>query len=126
MGLMLSIAAGGALGALARYWVMDRASQLFGLGFPMGTMAVNIVGSFLLGILIEVMALKWFPGPEIRAFMVVGIVGSFTTFSTFSLDVVTLTGRGDYWTLALYIVVSVAAAVGAMFAGMTLFRWILA
>ena len=125
MGMMLTIAAGGALGAPARYWVMVRAGQLFGLGFPMGTMAVNIVGSFMLGVLIELMARKWSPGPEIRAFMVVGVIGSFTTFSTFSLDVVTLIERGVYWTLALYIVVSVAATVTAIFAGMALFRWIL-
>lgn len=126
MGMMLSIAAGGALGALARYWMMVRADQWFGLRFPMGTISVNIIGSFLLGVLIEMIAHKWSPGPEIRAFMVVGFLGSFTTFSTFSLDVATLIERGDYWTLARYIVVSVAAAVAAMFAGMALFRWILA
>ena len=95
MGMILSIAAGGALGALARDAVMTRAGQWFGLGFPMGTLAVNIVGSF-------------------------------TNFSTFSLDVVARIERGTYWLVAIYIAVSVVAAVAAPFGGMILFRWKLA
>ena len=126
MGMILSIAAGGALGALARYAVMTRAGQLFGYGFPMGTLAVNIAGSFILGVLIKFMALKWSPGPEMRAFLVVGVLGSFTTFSTLSLDVLALIERGTYWLVAIYIAVSVVAAVAALFGGMILFRWILA
>lgn len=126
MGMMLSIAAGGAIGALARYAVMVRAGQLFGLGFPMGTLIVNIAGAFIFGALIEVMALKWSPGEDMRAFLVVGVLGSFTTFSTFSLDVVTMIERGTYMFVATYVAVSVVVAVAALFGGMILFRWILA
>jgi CrcB protein len=61
-----------------------------------------------------------------RAFLVVGVLGSFTTFSTLSLDVLALIERGTYWLVAIYIVVSVVAAVAALFGGMILFRWILA
>ncbi|MAF47135.1 MAG: fluoride efflux transporter CrcB [Rhodospirillales bacterium] len=126
MNLLLSIAAGGALGALARYAVMARAGHFLGHGFPFGTLIVNIAGSFLLGVLIEIVALKWSPSQEMRAFMVVGILGSFTTFSTFSLDVVAMIERGTYWPAALYMAVSVVAAIAALFAGMILFRHVLA
>ena len=126
MGIILSIAAGGAVGALARYAVMVRAGQLFGLGFPMGTLIVNIAGAFIFGALIEFMALKWSPGQEMRAFLVVGVLGSFTTFSTFSLDVVTMIERDNYMFVAIYVTVSVVTAVAALFSGMVLFRWILA
>jgi CrcB protein len=125
MGIILSVAAGGAIGALARYAVMVRAGQLFGLGFPIGTLIVNIAGSFILGALIECMALKWSPGADMRAFLVVGVLGSFTTFSTFSLDVVTMIERGTYGLVAIYVSVSVIAAVAALFGGMSLFRWVL-
>ena len=124
MGMILAIVAGGALGALARYAVMIRAGQLFGLGFPLGTLAVNIAGSFILGALIELIALKWSPGEEMRAFLVVGVLGSFTTFSTFSLDVVVIIERGAYWLLAIYVAASVVVSVATLFAGMSLFRWI--
>jgi CrcB protein len=126
MGLILSIAAGGALGAVARYAVMTRTGQLLGLGFPMGTLIVNIAGSFLLGVLIEFIALKWSPGEDMRAFLVVGVLGSFTTFSTFSLELVALIERGSYWPAAFYVAISVVAAVAALFGGMVLFRSILA
>lgn len=126
MNFLLSIAAGGALGALARYAVMSRAGHFLGHGFPFGTLIVNIAGSFLLGVLIEIVALKWSPSQEMRAFMVVGILGSFTTFSTFSLDVVVMIERGTYWPAAFYMAVSVVATIAALFAGMILFRHVLA
>ena len=126
MGMIISIAAGGALGALARYAVMSRAGQLFGLGFPVGTLVVNFTGSFILGALIELMALKWSPSEEMRAFLVGGVLGSFTTYSTFSLDVVVMIDRGAYWLVAIYVAASVVVAVAALCAGMSPFRWILA
>jgi CrcB protein len=104
---------------------MVRAGHMFGLGFPMGTLIVNIAGAFIFGALIEVMALKWSPGEDMRAFLVVGVLGSFTTFSTFSLDVVTMIERGNYMFVAIYVAVSVVAAVAALFGGMALFRWVL-
>ena len=61
-----------------------------------------------------------------RAFLVVGVLGSFTTFTTFSLDVVVMIERGAYWLVAIYVVASVVVAVAALFSGMSLFRWILA
>ena len=85
-----------------------------------------MLGSFVLGIIIELSALVWSPSPELRAMLVVGVLGSFTTFSTFSLDVVTLYQRGDYLACGVYIGASVVLSIVALFAGMTAIRWGLA
>jgi fluoride exporter len=126
MSMILSIAAGGAVGAVGRYLTIVGISQWFGHGFPYDTLIVNIVGSLVLGSLIEVIALTWSPSAEIRAFFVVGLLGAFTTFSTFSLDVVTLIERGEFLPAASYIIVSVILSVAALFFGMIIFRQILA
>ena len=95
MQLILAIAAGGALGALARHFLAQQVMHLSGGGFPYGILAVNVVGCFLMGLLIEVSALVWQPGAALRAFLAVGFLGAFTTFSTFSLDVALLYERGE-------------------------------
>lgn len=122
MKMILAIAAGGALGAVARHYAIHRVALMLGAGFPWGTLAVNIAGSFAMGILIELMALVWSPGQELRAFMVVGLLGAFTTFSTFSLDVALLYERGQLIPAGAYIVASVILAVTGLFAGMALIR----
>ena len=94
MNLVIAIALGGAVGAVARHYVGAQMLRLLGDGFPWGTLTVNVVGSFAMGALVEIMALRWNVGPELRAFMTVGILGAFTTFSTFSLDFAVLTERG--------------------------------
>lgn len=119
------IAAGGAVGALARYGVMVLAAQLWGAAFPWGTLTVNVVGSFILGVLIEAFALVWSAGEGVRAFLVVGMLGAFTTFSTFSLDVVTLYERGAMAAAAAYVLASVILSVLAVFAGLALARAVL-
>ena len=126
MSMLLSIAAGGAVGAVGRYLAMAGIGHWLVHGFPYGTLVVNIIGSFLLGALIEVSALTWSPSPEMRAFFVVGVLGAFTTFSAFSLDVVTLIERGDFLPAAFYIIASVVVSIAALFFGMIIFRHILA
>lgn len=116
------VAAGGAFGAVARYAVVSGVTVLFGHGFPLGTMVVNIVGSFLLGVIIEISALIWSPSPEIRAMIVVGVLGSFTTFSAFSLDVTMLWQRGDVWASIGYAVASVVLSIAAILIGMAMAR----
>lgn len=116
------IAAGGAVGAVARYFVMIAVAQVMGAAFPWGTLAVNIIGSFVLGMLVEAFALVWSVSEGIRAFLVVGMLGAFTTFSTFSLDVVTLYERGALMAAALYIIASVVFSVAALFLGLALAR----
>ena len=120
--MLLAVAAGGALGAVGRYLVISTVGQIFGAGFPLGTIVVNVLGSFVLGALTEAMALAWSPSPELRAMIVVGVLGASTTFSTFSMDVALLHGRGANLLLALYIGASVTLSILALFAGLRLVR----
>ena len=122
MKMILSIAAGGAIGAVARYLSMSAVAHFFGHGFPYGTLVVNVVGSFLLGALVETLALVWSPSEAMRAMLVVGVLGAFTTFSTFSLDVQTLMLRGQYVAAGGYIAGSVILGVAAFLIGLALFR----
>jgi CrcB protein len=122
MKVILAVAAGGAFGAVARYLVMSAVGVLLGSGFPYATLTVNVVGSFILGVIVETAALVWSPGEALRAFLVVGMLGAFTTFSTFSLDVAVLYERGALAALAVYIVVSVTISIAALFAGLALVR----
>ena len=125
MKMLFSIAAGGAIGATLRYLVMSGVGNVVGLAFPWGTMAVNVVGSFVLGALVETMALVWSPGAELRAFLVVGILGAFTTFSTFSLDVVTLYERGAFMEAGFYVIASMVVSIAALFAGSAIARGVI-
>jgi CrcB protein len=120
------VAAGGALGSVARYLTMVGMGRLMGGAFPWGTLAVNILGSAVMGLLIEGMALKWNWDQELRVFLTVGILGGFTTFSTFSMDVALLAERGEFLNAALYIAGSVILSVLALFAAMFLARQVLA
>lgn len=105
---------GGGIGAVLRHGVNRAAAGWFGLGFPVGTMAVNVVGSFLMGLLAGVL-----PGPSQgwRLFLATGVLGGFTTFSAFSLDAVTLWQRGQVGTAALYVGGSVLLSLAAIAAG---------
>lgn len=122
MSTVLVVAAGGALGAVARYLMMAGVGMWLGAGFPYGTLAVNVLGSIIFGALVEMMALVWNIGGDLRAFLVIGILGSFTTFSTFSLDAVVLFHRGDLVGTALYVLGSVVLAVVGFMAGIAAVR----
>lgn len=124
--LVAAIAAGGAMGAVARHYVAAWVMHMTGGHFPWGILVVNVLGSFIMGLLAETMALAWSPPLEVRALIVTGIMGAFTTFSTFSLDVALLVERG-VWHLALgYVVASVVLAIGGLFLAMALVRAVLA
>lgn len=122
---VIYIALGGAIGAVGRYAVVSAIGAL-GHGFPFGTLVVNIVGSAILGTFLEVSALAWSPSPEIRAMVVVGMLGAFTTFSTFSLDAVTLMTRGETFVALSYIALSVVLSIAAFWAGLSITRLVLA
>ena len=121
----LWVALGGAIGASARYGVGVQAVKWFGFGFPWGTLTVNIAGSFLMGVLIELMALKFSVSQDIRAFLTVGILGGFTTFSAFSLDFAVLVERKEMMLAGLYAAGSVGLSIAALFAGLWLMRTVL-
>ena len=122
MNLVLFIAAGGAIGAVGRYAVMTAVSHLLGAGYPYGTIMVNLIGSFVLGGLVE--SLKYFSAisNEMHVFLIVGVLGSFTTFSTFSMDVVVLMQRNELFAAGLYILGAIVVSIGGLFLAMILFR----
>ncbi len=124
-GMIAAIAAGGAVGAVGRHLVNGLAASLFGLGFPAGTLIVNVSGSFVMGVLVELGALAWSPSPELRALLVTGLLGAFTTFSTFSLDLVTLFERKAHLAAGLYFVGSIVLSIGGLVLGMRLMRMVL-
>ena len=99
--------------------------MLAGQVFLLAPWSLMFWGSFILGALVEFSALAWSPSPEIRAMLVVGMLGAFTTFSTFSLDVVTLSTRGAWMQVALYLGLSVALSVLALYMGMQTLRTLL-
>lgn len=121
---VLSVALGGALGAVARYLTNVGAGRLFGIGFPYGTLTVNIVGSFLMGVLVVVLAERG--GMRFAPFLMTGVLGGFTTFSAFSLDAVTLYERGQIGSAAGFVGASVVLSLTALFAGLALARGVLA
>jgi len=122
MMMIVAIAAGGALGAVMRHGVNVGAAHVWGYDFPWGTLIVNILGSFIMGVLVSLFAHYGTPSQELRGFLTVGFLGALTTFSTFSLDTVTLFERGAYVAMASYSLVSVIVSILALFAGLLIVR----
>ena len=117
-----AIALGGAVGSLLRYVVASQVQSAASPGFPWGIFVVNISGGFIMGVIAELGALKMNFTPELRAFLTVGILGGYTTFSTFSLDIVTLINHGEALAAGAYILASVALGVLALYAGLHAMR----
>ena len=122
MKLVLLAAAGGAIGSSARYLVNVGAGRLFGMDFPWGTLIVNIVGCFLMGVLIGLGAHRFSLGMEARTFMATGMLGGFTTFSAFSADFAALIERKNLALSSLYLTGTVTLSLLAVFAGLYLIR----
>ena len=122
---VLIVAAGGAIGAAGRHLVGLGAMRLLGLGYPWGTLIVNIVGSFAMGLLIELLALRYAASQEVRLFLATGLLGGFTTFSAFSLDFALLLERKELLGAAVYVAASVGLSIGALFLGLMIVRAVL-
>lgn len=120
---VLAVFVGGGLGCLARYLTGLVFLQRFGPGFPYGTLAINLTGCFLIGIVAELAQTRALGfGTSVRLFLVVGILGGFTTFSTFAYDAVTLAGEALSVPAIVYVLTSVAGGIIAAFAGIVLVR----
>jgi CrcB protein len=119
---VIAVAAGGAVGSVSRYWVSIYFGRLFGTGFPWGTLFINVTASFVLGVLAEGFALRWDVSQTTRVLLVVGFCGGYSTFSTYSLEVLTLVNRGAWIAASLYAVGSVVLSLGALLAALRLVR----
>jgi CrcB protein len=120
----LAVAAGGALGSLARFWLAAAMTALTGPRFPWGTLLINVAGSAIIGM---VAAATLTPArvamhPDLRVFLMVGICGGFTTFSAFSLQTLELLQSGDVWPAVGYIAGSIVFCLVAVWTGFLLGR----
>ena len=120
--LYLIVFIGAGIGGALRHGVNVAATRLFGFGFPYGTLIVNVTGSFAMGLLAGFFAYRAGIPQHLRLFLTTGILGGFTTFSTFSLDAALLIERHSYRAAAGYLVGSVAAGLAALFFGLAVFR----
>lgn len=121
----MQVALGGAIGAVARYFVGIGVLRVFGpQPMPLGVLLINITGSLLMGLLVTFLGLKGLT--HWNALLATGILGGYTTFSSFSLETWTLIERGDLALAALYVGVSVAVSLIALIAGVHMMRWVMA
>lgn len=120
MTMILTIAAGGALGAVMRYLLNSHIMALWGGAFPIGILAVNVLGCFAMGLIAGGLAAN--ASAELRAFLTTGVLGGFTTFSAFAFDAHSLTQSGQAGIAALYVVVTVILTLAGVFAGSAVAR----
>lgn len=119
---VIGIAIGGGIGCVARYAMTTLIEQAAGKTFPAATLAINILGSFLMGFLFIVMLERLTVPPALRAALLTGVLGGFTTFSTFSMEVLLLAEQGQVGKAILYITLSVLLGLLAAYAGVHLAR----
>lgn len=113
---------GAGLGGALRHGVNVAGGRWLGHDFPYATITINVLGSFLIGVLAGYFALRTGLSQNLRLFLATGVLGGFTTFSAFSLDTALLVERNAYWTAAGYVVGSVALGLAGLFLGLALFR----
>ena len=121
--IYLYIALGGAAGSLLRYSLSGAVQRLSTSGFPIGTLFVNVSGCFIIGVLVR-QFMNMQLAPDLRALLIVGFCGGFTTFSAFSAETITLIDGGEYDRAAAYVALSVGLCLLATLAGMTTMRMI--
>lgn len=119
---VLLVAVGGAIGSVLRYLVGVAAVRLMGPNFPWGTLTVNVVGCFVIGVFAELISRRFGGSVELRLLLITGLLGGFTTFSAFTLDTIMLFERGATVSGAVYLVASVGVSMAAVMAGLALMR----
>lgn len=122
MNQLIAIASGGAVGALFRFWVSSGVYNLLGRGFPYGTLAVNVLGSLVMGFLYVLLLERTTVSPELRGALLIGFLGAFTTFSTFSIETLNLLEQAELLKAGLNILLSVVACVLACWFGLVVGR----
>ncbi len=121
---LIFIALGGAGGALARHWMSGIVHSQAGSHFPWGTLSVNLLGSFCIGIMYVLILERGVVHPDWRSVVIVGFLGAFTTFSTFSIETITLLENGQAGTAFMYILTSVSTCLLAVWVAVSLARLI--
>ncbi len=115
--LILAVAAGGAIGAVARYAAVLLFVRVGGAGFPWGILAANLIGSFLMGLLAALLDQSAVARPELRLFLLTGLLGGFTTFSSFSIDTLQMIERGAFGLALIYTLASMLGGLGLVWSG---------
>ena len=118
------IFAGGGLGAMLRYWMQGVVHDRLGADFPFGTLSVNIVGCFLIGLLAVALEERFLAAPSLRLFLIIGCLGGYTTFSSFSYETLALAREGDFLYALANVGASLLSCLGATWAGLQIGRWI--
>ncbi len=113
----VAIAIGGTLGCWARYAQTGLVQTAFGRDFPFATLSINVIGSFLMGFLFIVTVERLMIPPSVRAGVLTGVLGGYTTFSTFEMETLLLAESGEFFKAALYVILSVVIGFGAAFGG---------
>lgn len=126
MNSVVLVALGGALGASGRHLLGHWTFKTFGPGYPYGTFAANVLGGFLMGVLVGWLAFKVSGGENMRLFLGVGLLGGFTTFSAFSLDAVRMLETKNYTQFVGYVGGSVVLSIGALMIGLMMARKVFA
>ena len=121
MGFLI-VFVGGGIGAALRHAFNILFARVFGTAFPYATLFENVSGSVVMGLLVAMFAFKSDIPQHMRLFLTTGILGGYTTFSTFSLDAAVLYERGEVGAAALYVALSVVLSIGGLFAGLALVR----
>lgn len=119
---VLLVAFGGALGSVLRYGAALAGLRVFGANWPYGTFFVNVTGSFVMGVVVELIARRFGASNELRLFVATGILGGYTTFSSFTLDTAALWERGASFPALVYLLSSVTLGMVALFAGLAVGR----
>jgi CrcB protein len=120
--IYLFVAVGGALGSVFRYFIVQLSTNLLGKGFPFGTLIVNIIGSFFLGLLYSYLQHDGSANSGLRALIGIGLLGAFTTFSTFSVDTVLLIQQGELLRAGLNVFFNVAVCMVVVWLALLIFK----
>ena len=119
---ILLVAVGGAVGSVARHLVGVASLRLFGPAFPFGTLIVNLVGAFVMGVFVELLARRFGGSNDLRLLIATGVLGGFTTFSSFALDTAVLWERGEVISSFVYVATTLVLGLAALFLGLGLAR----
>ena len=124
MSILISVFLGGGFGAIIRYLVIEQVNKLFLVAFPFGTIAVNVIGAFLIGLLSSYLAERLDVSENIKMFLIVGFCGGFTTFSSFNIEFYQLFSNGEILSSLIYVTTTFVLTIVAFYIGVSLLKLI--